>query len=472
MNFLSFSKKTWSSFTRLFLLIATLFYQSVFSQEKIEWIANPNDYHDMDISQTGYHAVKKNGKWGYIDNEGKTVLAFVYQDAFGFNKQGVAAVKKNDKWGLIDKDGNFTLKPKYDSFVNYRDDLDVIYMTQKNKSVYIDAKGNELFKDLKSNYSLQHFEENGLSTFCKDPCDDVHNGVMKIPNQVIISPEFRWIEFKHGFIVAAKDDNHYAVYDTDGNTIVPYSEQYLFVVNRNLIAKSSRAKKSNGKYQFLDGKGKSISDSIYDFISYNLQDGLIVVSHRSKYGALDQDLKIVIPYEFEWINDFKDGIAIARKKDKTGIIDKRGKWIIPPKYDELSDFKSGFAMAKQKDKYFIVNLKNEKISRDYNCMHNRMEEGFFLGCKENNKYALLNSHGKEISKPIYENFSTRKVEGLFFLVKNNKWGAVDKTGKEVIPFIFDTTICSGEIDYLCEMPVSYQNRILVKYKGKRGLLKY
>ena len=84
---------------------------------------------------------------------------------------GFAAVKQNDKWGLIDKEGNFVLKPKYESFVNYREGLDVIYMTQKNKSVYIDSKGNELFKDLKSNYSLQYYEENGLAVFNKDPYD-------------------------------------------------------------------------------------------------------------------------------------------------------------------------------------------------------------------------------------------------------------------------------------------------------------
>ena len=475
MNLLNSTHRSFklsNSLTRLFLLTATLFYQSVFAQEKIEWIANPSEYEYINISKTGYHAVKKNGKWGYIDNEGKSVLAFTYQDAFGFNNQGVAAVKQNDKWGLIDKEGNFVLKPKYESFVNYREGLDVIYMTQKNKSVYIDSKGNELFKDLKSNYSLQYYEENGLAVFNKDPYDQVHNGVIKAPNQIIIPPKFRWLEFKHGFIVAAKDDNHYAIYDNDGKVIVPYSEQYLFAINKDLIAKSSRAKKINGKYQFLNGKGKSISASIYDSISYNLQDGLIVVSHKDKYGALDQDLKKVIPYEFEWINDFRDGIAVARKKDKIGLIDKRGKWLIPPKYDELSDFVSGFAIAKLKDKHFIINLKGEKISSDYTYMHNRIEEGFFVAYKENKNYALLNSQGKEVTKPIYENFSTLKVEGLFFLVKKNKWGAVDKTGKEVIPFIFDTTICSGEIDYLCEMPVGYQNRILVKYKGKWGIFKY
>ena len=115
MNLLNSTHRSFklsNSLTRLFLLTATLFYQSVFAQEKIEWIANPSEYEYINISKTGYHAVKKNGKWGYIDNEGKSVLAFTYQDAFGFNNQGVAAVKQNDKWGLIDKEGNFVLKPK------------------------------------------------------------------------------------------------------------------------------------------------------------------------------------------------------------------------------------------------------------------------------------------------------------------------------------------------------------------------
>ena len=58
-------------------------------------------------------AVKKNGKWGYIDNKGKIVIEPAYEDADSFSI-GYAPFCENGKWGCIDKKGVVLIKPQFE----------------------------------------------------------------------------------------------------------------------------------------------------------------------------------------------------------------------------------------------------------------------------------------------------------------------------------------------------------------------
>lgn len=60
-----------------------------------------------------YAAVKINGKWGYIDKEGKIVVEPVYDDARSFSN-GLAAVMKDGAWGFIDTEGKTAIVPQFE----------------------------------------------------------------------------------------------------------------------------------------------------------------------------------------------------------------------------------------------------------------------------------------------------------------------------------------------------------------------
>ncbi len=55
-------------------------------------------------------AVKKDGKWGFIDNTGEMKIEPKYEDAKSF-RNGLAAVKKDGLWGYIDSDGIIAIQP-------------------------------------------------------------------------------------------------------------------------------------------------------------------------------------------------------------------------------------------------------------------------------------------------------------------------------------------------------------------------
>lgn len=50
----------------------------------------------------GLTGVKKDSKWGFIDTSGKTIIPIIYDDIESFNN-GLAGVRLGDKWGFINK---------------------------------------------------------------------------------------------------------------------------------------------------------------------------------------------------------------------------------------------------------------------------------------------------------------------------------------------------------------------------------
>ena len=57
---------------------------------------------------------KKDGKYGYVDKNGKVIVDYIYDDAMEQNDYGFSAVKKDGKWGSIDASGNTVQEPTYD----------------------------------------------------------------------------------------------------------------------------------------------------------------------------------------------------------------------------------------------------------------------------------------------------------------------------------------------------------------------
>ena len=62
------------------------------------------------FSDDGYAAVKKNGKWGFIDTNGNEKIGFIFDDALSFG-QHLAAVKVEDMWGYISLFGQIVIEP-------------------------------------------------------------------------------------------------------------------------------------------------------------------------------------------------------------------------------------------------------------------------------------------------------------------------------------------------------------------------
>ena len=60
----------------------------------------------------GYAAVRKNGKWGFIDTAGQVKIDYQFDDALSFG-QHLAAVKQGDLWGYVSLYGEIAIEPVF-----------------------------------------------------------------------------------------------------------------------------------------------------------------------------------------------------------------------------------------------------------------------------------------------------------------------------------------------------------------------
>lgn len=110
---------------------------------------------DRDFSE-GLAAVKLNGRWGYIDHTGQTVITpqFVYAGKF---KEGLApvAIKKARKraYGYIDAKGNMVIPPQFEMALEFRNGLAQVGSIKSNgdfdKRGYIDKMGKYIWTPTK-----------------------------------------------------------------------------------------------------------------------------------------------------------------------------------------------------------------------------------------------------------------------------------------------------------------------------------
>lgn len=82
-------------------------------------------YTGAGLFTNGLAAFESNGKWGYLDSKGRTVVPFEYDAVWGYNAlggkdtpyesfEGHITVYKNKKFGIIKDDGTVVVEPMFD----------------------------------------------------------------------------------------------------------------------------------------------------------------------------------------------------------------------------------------------------------------------------------------------------------------------------------------------------------------------
>jgi len=71
---------------------------------------------------------KKDGKCGFINDYGETVIDFLYDDVAEFYSfsDNITSVKQDGKYGIIDREGNMLIEPQYDRVVGIMDSEHII----------------------------------------------------------------------------------------------------------------------------------------------------------------------------------------------------------------------------------------------------------------------------------------------------------------------------------------------------------
>ncbi len=203
----------------------------------------------------GVARIKVNGKYGYINKEGKIVISPQYTDA-GMFLEGVASVemKVDDKTkeGYIDKEGKVVISPQFDLAGDFFDDrarikIDTSYgFIDKQGKIVIAPQYSEVFD----------FNQNCAAVEQEDVWGFIDNN-----GRIVINPQFKGVYpfTSSGLsIVESANNEKWGVIDKNGKFVVnpQYDEIDGFYDHAAII-------KQNDKYGLIDDKGKVLVNPIY-----------------------------------------------------------------------------------------------------------------------------------------------------------------------------------------------------------------
>jgi hypothetical protein len=162
-------------------------------------------------------------------------------------------------------------------------------------------------------------------------------GFRDLNGNIVIKPIYDNAEmFSEGFSTVSIG-KQYGVIDEKGNYVLPLRDiEYLGSVHNGLA--SFRA---NGKYGFIDIKGRQIIKPQFDWVG-DFSEGLCVVRNDNgkigsgKYGYIDTTGKVVVDLKFQYGNNFENGQAKFEMNNLWGAIDKTGKVVIEPTHQYTS----------------------------------------------------------------------------------------------------------------------------------------
>ncbi len=88
----------------------------------------------------GWSCCKKNGKWGWVDRDDKTMLPFLWDQSDDFDSHDMAAVGKDNRLGWIDRKGNIVIPIVWDTSSDF-DKAGYARVSKNGKFGWIDRAG-------------------------------------------------------------------------------------------------------------------------------------------------------------------------------------------------------------------------------------------------------------------------------------------------------------------------------------------
>lgn len=178
------------------------------------------EFEKSPVESEGFRAIKKDGRYGFVDSRMRLRIANRYEDVQGF-KEGLAPVKILGRWGFINKQDNIAIQPVYDRVSQFN--AGTAFVERDNKKGVIDKTGKIVIP-------LRY-------------------------NEIIALPDNR-------FLIG--HDNVYGLVDANGKTLLNTKYSLIRDLNNGYIIVGQ-----NKKYGVVTLEGVSTIPLIYDSIIFD-----------------------------------------------------------------------------------------------------------------------------------------------------------------------------------------------------------
>ncbi len=356
----------------------------------------PSEYSPRSIACRQGVVLVKDNKFGLYNRQGQQLLPIEY-DYISFKhyssnreieKHQFAYVSKNNRLGIYNAQGQMILPIQFDSIEHRSDDFIEV---QVNKSAQAhpyelyDIYGTKVFPDQYDEFKILgevKSATNKLGTALPTPTDkatvtkrflivlekDKQQALYAVTRTLKATSNLNNDNIKNKSKQQIKSSYKIEV-------IVPFGKfKEIFALTKNphgkdVIRVTVEDEVTADKYGLIDSSGKVILKPTYTML-YPFKDGLAqatddlmdkdgVYSANRKYGYIDMQGKVAIPFKFDETNDFDNGSALVKLNGKSAFINTKGEFIFEPIYDQLYIWKD-YATVANDWKWGMVDVNNIK----------------------------------------------------------------------------------------------------------------
>lgn len=518
-------------------------------------------FYDQDKDK-GYFKITYNGKSGLIDDSGQLLVPMVYDNLEIIEDCGVTPfsmiVHLGNKSGIINQHDEVIVPLREKQFItgfHYSDSVVSVQNANRYGTDYLrwwhdndSVEQHTLMTPngqiiLTSDSALKALKGN-LYTFTADG----KVGIVNDLGQIVLEAKYDDVFFEDKVNhreapLLAKRGNKIAIIGLNsksGTAERPSYSSGTLVIDQFYDALQMISSDNNTSYAFdanganntdiaaivVDEKIESNSESNIAekaevFINYPYDYKLYIASQAGKYGLVDSDDNVIIPFDYDDMTEMGE-LLIVQNKGKYGVLDSEGQMLTPLIYDGIYDFENydtveWLVLAKDNREAImspqgemLMPLSNFRVAVDRQM---EFDDRPLIPIKRNGKFGLLNQQmtaiaiepefekiaplyghtnvlvqkdgkrqlrsmaGEHIYKPssTYNIVSMIQVMGANGLIIEDagKQGVIDLDGKALIPLDYDTlqqVESIKDMDSFEGRDEDYITRYIFEKKGLFGLL--
>lgn len=401
-----------------------------------------------------YKTFEENGKVGMKDEQGKVVIPPSFE-ALGWSDGNFSVIgevtgyRLKGLWGIINLKKEFVTHAEFESLI-YSGGESVVARKKINTAFYKTGCLN-LHGEIKIPFEYDGVQVQGLRAIVFNLTrSGFRYGLADLSNKLILPVSYTDIKPLGTLRYAVENDkNKIALYNEEGNQVTDfiidsvssfykgcakvYQNHFQGLIDREGITKLETKFQSikiteegkvlvmlPGEWSLINGKNET-TQHVYAEELKPLNEKLLCIKKGNQWGLIDDELRPVIPIQYETIVQAEPEKYIARVKGRYGVID-RERTIIPFTYDSL------------------VNVK-----------------GIYRAYIRSTGWQLINGAGKTLSDHFYQQMNL-PTGGVYLVRSKGFYGIINSQGKEIVHCVFDSIA----------MPIN--GLIAVKFKGKYGII--
>ncbi len=276
--------------------------------------------------------------------------------------------------------------------------------------------------------------------------------------------------FREG-VADVKKDGMIGFIDKTGKELFPFRKYDYAGGFEDGLSSFRIIKDGKELYGFVDKMGNEVVPPVYSEVQISWFDkgSYAIVQKGGKWGTISKQNAVVIPFEYEAINDFNNGITTAKKTGKWGIIDTANKVLVPFNmvYETVYEFSNGFAHVendKDQEGFIDINGKEAFGGLKFSEAFPFGDNGYAVVSEENGKRYLMDKQGNPVLKDATIEDITPIDNNMFVITRNGKQGIVDKDNKALLPIEYTSIMGMGKNMMLV---VKDSLRYYADYKGNK-----